>query len=147
MDIFSEAIKKLIKKDIARWAEGGRAGFGEELEAALDAMIVISENEKIREKYEKMMEDDWLEAFLILHYHAVIGIGLASQLKLSDGDYGPRRVTNTSHDDDGKKHQYDLFLVDPHDIRNIARRAILVAMYYMDERHKVERLLEDSTNV
>lgn len=143
MDIFSDAIKKLIKKDIARWAEGGREGFGEKLEAALEAMIVISDNEEMREKYEKMMEDDWLEGFLILHYHAIIGSGLATKLKLSDGDYGPRRVTNTSYDGDGKKHQYDLFLVDPHDIRTIARRAILVAMYYMDERHKVKKLLAE----
>jgi len=147
MDVFSEAIKKLIREDIEKWAKGGREGFKEELRAALDAMIVIAENKEVRGKYEKMMQDDWLEAFLILHYHAIIGAELATRLTLSDGDYGPRRIISTSHDGDGRKHQFDLFLVDPHDIRTIARRAILVAMYYMDERHKVQRLLEDDTNV
>tara|TARA_R110000824_G_scaffold140016_3_gene305554 strand:+ start:81 stop:536 length:456 start_codon:yes stop_codon:yes gene_type:complete len=147
MSIFDDAINQSMndrmRQDLIRWA-AGKESLLNQMNLALDSLIYLSDNEHRLKEYDQMMTDDWLDAFLIIHYHALAATGGISKLEIGrdhrDNNREVRAVISST-DDEVNGNGYDLFLVDPHDIRMIAKNAMLIAMYYMDERTKVERLL------
>ena len=147
MDI-SEYAKDLMRKDLDIWAEGNPR-LRERLESSLEAMVSLADNPIKRAKYEKLMDDEWLESFLILHYHTLMNSGEISRIEITPDFLGRRRKVQSivkssveaGEDINKDAAGYDLFLVDPHDIRNMCHRAMIMAMYFMDERHSVEKLL------
>lgn len=134
-------IRDEFKKDLEAWS-GGRPKLKENLEEALEAMIIIMDDKPKRDRYEDIMDEEWLEAFLILHYHTLVGSGELSPLTINPDVVGRRRKVKAVVEEENNR-AYDLFLVDPHDIRNICKRAMLMTMYFMEERQNMKELFKD----
>ena len=141
----SQEQKDQMREDIRKWG-GGKERLLTNLNSALDALIYLAENPNRMEEYEGIMKKDWLDAFLIIHYHSLVQSMALSPLILSDSIRGRRREVkgiSSKGSTKGDRRETDLFLVDPYDIREIARKAMLITMHYMEERNKVQRLLAE----
>mgnify|MGYP003320849440 CR=1 FL=1 len=137
-------------EDIKTWSGGDDTLHGK-LESSLEAMLALATNPAKVGEYNQLMDNEWLEAYLIIHYHSLMYTGEISPLVMNPDFVGrDRRIQSLVPSDprigensDRGAAGYDLYLVDPHDIRNMCRKAMVMAMYFMEERHKVQTLLRD----